>query len=233
VSGGRAGLVFRYRRLRAALLLTLGKLEDAAAEARAVVDLGVELGFADSLALPMSVMVETAVRQDDIAGAIATLARHTSLASGVLSDLHWAEAIVADTRGDTSTVARALAPIRALLEDGNFFFVIVQHHRLPQLVHIGRRAAENHVRSALRALGVRKRRDSVAKPDQGWPSLTRSEEAVVELVARGVTNREAAGELFLSPDTVNTHLRHAFMKLGIRSRVELARLAAERERPAP
>jgi DNA-binding CsgD family transcriptional regulator len=36
--------------------------------------------------------------------------------------------------------------------------------------------------------------------------------------------------LFLSIDTINTHLRHAFAKLGIRSRVQLARLAAERER---
>jgi DNA-binding CsgD family transcriptional regulator len=89
------------------------------------------------------------------------------------------------------------------------------------------------VSAALRMLGVRKRRGSVAKPDQGWASLSRSELAVVDLVAQGMTNREAASELFLSPDTINTHLRHAFIKLGIRSRVELARLAAGRERPAP
>jgi DNA-binding CsgD family transcriptional regulator len=52
--------------------------------------------------------------------------------------------------------------------------------------------------------------------------LTRSELAVAELVARGATNRQAAEELFLSPHTVNSHLRHTFEKLGIRSRVQLA-----------
>ncbi len=84
------------------------------------------------------------------------------------------------------------------------------------------------VRAALRSLGVHKRQTSVARPRQGWDSLTRSELAVVDLVGRGMTNREAASALFLSPDTVNTHLRHAFAKLDIRSRVELARLAAQR-----
>jgi DNA-binding CsgD family transcriptional regulator len=86
------------------------------------------------------------------------------------------------------------------------------------------------VRAALRALGVRKRQVTVARPQQGWDSLTQSERAVVDLVAQGATNREAASELFLSPDTINTHLRHAFAKLGVRSRVELARMAAERNR---
>jgi DNA-binding CsgD family transcriptional regulator len=77
---------------------------------------------------------------------------------------------------------------------------------------------------------VRKRRVAVARPDHGWASLTSSELSVVEIVAGGATNKEAAARLFLSPDTVNTHLRHAFAKLKIRSRVELARIAAERER---
>jgi DNA-binding CsgD family transcriptional regulator len=86
------------------------------------------------------------------------------------------------------------------------------------------------VRAALRSFGVRKRRMDVARPTEGWGSLTKSERTVVELVARGLTNREAAGELFLSPYTINVHLRHAFTKLGIRSRVQLARLAAEREK---
>ena len=85
------------------------------------------------------------------------------------------------------------------------------------------------VRGALRALGVRKRRATVARPDHGWASLTSGELAVVEIVAEGRTNREAAAQLYLSADTVNTHLRHAFAKLGIRSRVELARLALARQ----
>ena len=50
------------------------------------------------------------------------------------------------------------------------------------------------------------------------------------LIANGLTNREAAERLFISPHTVSTHLRHVFAKLGINSRVELARLALERER---
>ena len=86
------------------------------------------------------------------------------------------------------------------------------------------------VRSALRGHGVRKRQASVRRPQQGWGSLTAAELDVVDLVARGLTNREAAAKLFLSPETINTHLRHAFGKLGIRSRVELARLAAQRAR---
>jgi len=48
---------------------------------------------------------------------------------------------------------------------------------------------------------------------------------------QGATNREVAERLYLSPYTVNSHLRHVFTKLGIRSRVELARLATERRTP--
>ncbi|MGW3463693.1 response regulator transcription factor, partial [Streptomyces olivaceoviridis] len=65
-----------------------------------------------------------------------------------------------------------------------------------------------------------------AVPEPEWRGLTRSELGVVRLIAHGATNREAAERLFLSPHTVNTHLRHAFEKLGVRSRVQLARLYA-------
>ena len=62
-----------------------------------------------------------------------------------------------------------------------------------------------------------------------WPELSASEVAVVRLVATGATNREVGDQLFLSPHTVNAHLRRIFTKLGIRSRVELARLTAQRD----
>lgn len=86
------------------------------------------------------------------------------------------------------------------------------------------------VRSLLRARGVRPPGGG-PRSAPGWPELTESELAVVNLVARGATDREVAERLYLSPYTVNSHLRHVFTKLGIRSRVELARLAAERRVP--
>jgi DNA-binding CsgD family transcriptional regulator len=57
--------------------------------------------------------------------------------------------------------------------------------------------------------------------------LTAQETRVARAVARGATNREVAGELFLSPKTVEFHLRLVYRKLGVRSRTELARLVAE------
>lgn len=55
-----------------------------------------------------------------------------------------------------------------------------------------------------------------------WDSLTPAELRVAQLVGKGVTNRQVAEQLCLSPHTVNSHLRQVFRKLGVRSRVQLA-----------
>jgi DNA-binding NarL/FixJ family response regulator len=83
------------------------------------------------------------------------------------------------------------------------------------------------VRRLLRARGIRPAA-SGPRSAPAWPELTESEFVVVSLVAQGATNREVAERLYLSPYTVNSHLRHVFTKLGIRSRVELAHLATAR-----
>ncbi|MFI6498039.1 AAA family ATPase [Nonomuraea typhae] len=57
----------------------------------------------------------------------------------------------------------------------------------------------------------------------GLGSLTEAELRVVALVAEGLTNREVAGRLYLSPHTVDSHLRSSFAKLGVSSRVQLTR----------
>jgi len=85
------------------------------------------------------------------------------------------------------------------------------------------------VRSRLRELGVRRRLIAAEPETNGWTALTTSELTVARLVAEGLTNREVAERLFVSPHTVSSHLRHVFSKLGITSRVELARVARDYE----
>jgi DNA-binding CsgD family transcriptional regulator len=56
----------------------------------------------------------------------------------------------------------------------------------------------------------------------GVSGITAAEARVAELVAVGRSNREVAGELFMSPKTVEAHLSRIYRKLGVRSRAELA-----------
>ena len=60
----------------------------------------------------------------------------------------------------------------------------------------------------------------------GVASLTPSERRVAELAAQGSTNREIAQTLFVTEKTVETHLRHAYDKLGVRSRHKLGAILA-------
>jgi DNA-binding NarL/FixJ family response regulator len=88
--------------------------------------------------------------------------------------------------------------------------------RLGASVWADRAAAE------LRATGeTARKRDAVTLDD-----LTPQELQIARLVAEGGRNREIAGQLFLSPKTVEYHLRKVFQKLGIASRTELAHLVA-------
>jgi DNA-binding CsgD family transcriptional regulator len=52
--------------------------------------------------------------------------------------------------------------------------------------------------------------------------LTQTQHRVAALIARGQTNREIAAAMFVTVNTVQTHIRHIFQKLGVRSRTELA-----------
>ena len=57
--------------------------------------------------------------------------------------------------------------------------------------------------------------------------LTPSEQRVAELAASGMTTRDVAAALFISPKTVETNLARIYRKLGIKSRAELGRLIGE------
>src|SRR6185436_18661679 len=88
------------------------------------------------------------------------------------------------------------------------------------------------VRSRLRDHGVRRRIVTRDRAETGWAAMTDSELAVARRVAQGLTNREVAEQLFVSPHTVSSHLRSIFAKLDITSRLALTRIADEHDTTA-
>jgi DNA-binding CsgD family transcriptional regulator len=94
---------------------------------------------------------------------------------------------------------------------------------------VGADAWAGRVAAELRRLGVRTGpRGPRPRAATGWDSLSERELAVSALVAEGLTNRQVAQRLHVSPHTVNTHLRHVFQKLGVATRAELAALVVRR-----
>jgi DNA-binding CsgD family transcriptional regulator len=86
----------------------------------------------------------------------------------------------------------------------------------------GMEAFTERARVELEATGEHARRRTVDTLAQ----LTPQEAQISRLVAQGNTNREIAAQLFISPSTVEYHLRKAFWKLGVKSRTQLARRMA-------
>jgi DNA-binding CsgD family transcriptional regulator len=83
-------------------------------------------------------------------------------------------------------------------------------------------STEEAIAYARRGRGERKR------PNSGWASLTPAENDVVRLVCDGLSNKDIATRLFVSPRTVQAHLGHVYTKLGLSSRVQLVQEAARR-----
>jgi DNA-binding CsgD family transcriptional regulator len=82
----------------------------------------------------------------------------------------------------------------------------------------GMEAFAERARVELQATGEHARKRTVNTLDQ----LTLQEAQISRLAARGTTNREIAAQLFISPSTVEYHLRKAFRKLDVKTRTQLA-----------
>jgi len=98
-------------------------------------------------------------------------------------------------------------------------------HALEAFEHMGADLWSERARAELRATGETARKRDPSTLAQ----LTPQEVAIVRLVAEGASNKETASQLFLSPRTVEYHLRKVFAKLGITSRAELIRLGVGAE----
>ena len=137
--------------------------------------------------------------------------------------------------GAVSTLRESPRPM--LLADAlkDFGSALLRHGRSVEAVgalmeaadiyqRVGATSAGRLIANLLRAQGIRgvKARPPAPRPHSGWASLTPTELRVVELISTGYTNRSAAEALSVSTNTVNTHLRAVFRKLGVKSRVQLA-----------
>ena len=154
---------------------------------------------------------------------LALLARCEALADEVDAERHF---------GDAVELSDALSPFdRARTELLYGEWLRRQRRRtdarprlrtaLDQFAQLGARPWETRARSELRASGETARRRDPSTRDQ----LTPQELQIARLVAGGMSNPEVAGQLFLSPRTIDYHLRKVFAKLEITSRAELARMS--------
>jgi DNA-binding CsgD family transcriptional regulator len=124
---------------------------------------------------------------------------------------------------------RLEVPVTRALFDVEYGRCLARAHRRPAalarlrsaheaLTGLGAQPFADAVAAELAALGLRGRPDAQA----GLAGLTAQELQVARLVADGLSNREAAAQLYLSPKTIEYHLAHIFAKLGIRTRYQLA-----------
>jgi DNA-binding CsgD family transcriptional regulator/transcriptional regulator of acetoin/glycerol metabolism len=190
--------------------------------------------------IEQQLQAELSARQRLLRDELARARRHTRSALAVVS---------ADTMMMNASAARLLTPEdRAALWEWVVHTAIRRTADAPLRLASGItidatadlvRAGSDVVGAVLRIVDVH--RDSPAPPPSrppgsaarfGWASLTDAELGVAEQVASGRTNRQVAAQLFISPHTVDSHLRHIYSKLGIASRVQLTRLMMSRAEPA-
>ncbi|GBG38058.1 LuxR family transcriptional regulator [Mycobacterium montefiorense] len=110
-----------------------------------------------------------------------------------------------------SSYQASVAVLRDMLGDNDFTDAWAEGAAL---------TTEEAIAYAQRGRGGRKR------PSSGWAAVTPTEREVVKLVSDGLANKDIAKKLFISPRTVQVHLNHVYRKLGLSSRVQLAKDAA-------
>jgi DNA-binding CsgD family transcriptional regulator len=123
---------------------------------------------------------------------------------------------------------------RALVASGNRASGVSEYERAASaFARCGADRYRQQAEHALRRLGRRFQGTPVdgRREGEAIASLTRREIEIAQLVSERKSNREIAGELFLSEKTVEAHLRNIFGKLGISSRSSISRLLDSNPNP--
>lgn len=214
----------RYLELLTRCRLAIGRRNDAqrAAAAATAAAGQLNLRMADAMADRAAAAVALDSGDPDAAAQHALASAHAADQVGAPVEAALARTLAGRALGQAGHPERAVAELRRAATE------LDAHGALRY-----RAAAERE----LRRLGQRvHRRTRAGVPDgTGIETLTERERQVARLVVDRKTNPEIAAELFLSPKTVETHIRHMLHKLGAASRVDIARAVerADRETHAP
>jgi DNA-binding CsgD family transcriptional regulator len=227
-SGGGADMPLSAHSWRSSTLelltrcrLALGQIDAAreaaqcAAAAAATVELPLAKAFADRAAAAVALHTADPARASELALAAATVAGDVGMPI-------------------EAALARTLAG-RALARDGDRDRAVEELERAASALDLcGALRYRDAAERELRALGRRIHRRPLSPTPEGdvLGSLTKRELEIARLVVDRRTNREIAEMLFLSPKTVETHIRNIFGKLDAGSRVEVARIVERADRLA-
>jgi DNA-binding CsgD family transcriptional regulator/tetratricopeptide (TPR) repeat protein len=193
-----------------------GDLQDAHRYAESLTEIASETGHPDAIAALAHAIGELALANGDPDSAAEQLSRAVAVHRDL--DLPFARAEIELRAGVALAAAGEREPALDLLADA---------YRTAR--KLGARPLATEATREVAAIGasVAERLGPRAAAHADGPGLTRRELEVVRLVAVGRTNREIATELFLSPRTVDMHVRNLLRKLDCRSRVEAAHRAGE------
>jgi DNA-binding CsgD family transcriptional regulator len=164
----------------------------------------------------------------------AALAAGLTHAGGLAEGDPTALALAVERHRDPWSAARASEDLGILIaEDGADERAVRQlDAALARFEAIGAVHDAARVRMRLRRMGRRPARPAVERAGDpnahGWESLSVTEQNIAYLAGNGLTNQQIATRVFLSPHTVNYHLRRIFQNFGIASRVQLAQLTRAR-----
>ena len=152
---------------------------------------------------------------------LASASRGRALLAAARGDLDYAREIGLQALGTMEEMGRPFEVARTHLALG----VIERRRRKKRLAREHLEAAAAGFDKLGARLWAEQARDELSRTGYRSPErgLSPTERRVAELAADGLSNREIARELFVTVNTVESTLRHAFMKLGVHSRVELVR----------
>jgi len=139
--------------------------------------------------------------------------------------------LAAETQPDLWASASAAEDLAVLLADADSVADAIGwfDHAYADFQKSGGSRGAARVRGRLRRLGVQRRhwRAAAERSGRGVDILTETERGIAELVCQGLTNRQIAEQTFVSANTIAFHLRNIYRKLGIASRVQLARVVLD------